>query len=59
MLTKDIRSMFNNGESPADCLRAAVASGMEYPDAEWRVINALNLDSESAEEMRQNYYECI
>ncbi len=57
-LTKqDIKTMFLNGESPTDCLRAATHSGVEYPDAVWLVTDALRLDSESVDEMEAGYME--
>jgi hypothetical protein len=55
MTRNDIRAMFSNGESPADCLRNAIAVGMEYPDAEWLVVSALRLDDEAKAEMIDNY----
>lgn len=52
---QDIRHLFNQGESPTDCLRAAVHSGIEYPDAVHLVTDALRLDSESVDEMEDSY----
>ncbi len=55
-ITKDeVRVMHRNGESPAGCLRAATASGVEYPDATWLVTDALKLKSDEVDEMEENY----
>ena len=55
MTRDDIRAMFRGGESPTDCLRAATAAGIEYPDAVWLVTDALRLDSEGVDEMEDGY----
>lgn len=56
---QDARNMWRDGESPTDILRAATRAGVEYPDAVWLVTDALRLDSESVEEMEDNYMEQI
>lgn len=59
MTRVEIREMWRAGNSTTDCLREVVASGFEYPDAVWKVTQALNLDAESVEEMELNYLEGI
>jgi hypothetical protein len=56
---QDIKKMSDNGESPTDCLRNAVAYGVEYPDAVWLVTDALKLKSDEVDEMEENYMEQI
>lgn len=59
-LTKqDAKTMSRNGDAPSDILRAATASGVEYPDAVWLVTDALRLDSEAADEMEDHYMDQV
>lgn len=57
MSKAEIRSKSNDGESPTDILRDAVASGLEYQDAVWRVTDALKLKRDEVQEMEENYME--
>ena len=55
-LTKqDVKTMYANGETPTDILRAATRSGIEFPDAAWLVNGTLHLDSEEYENMIDGY----
>lgn len=59
MSKSEIRSKWHDGEAAVDILRDAVASGLEYPDAVWRVTDALRLDNESVEEMEGHYMDQV
>lgn len=50
-----IQSMKKNGSKPVDCLRFAINQGFEYPDAEWLVTCALNLNSKKSAAMAEDY----
>lgn len=55
MTTAEIKEAFRNGHSPWEILAILVNAGREYPDAEWRVVDALKLDDEETAEMRDAY----
>lgn len=59
MTKNEIRKMYQNGEGPMDILTEVVLSGVEYPDAVFKVKDALNLDEEAVAEMEADYDECI
>ncbi len=54
----DIRTMSRNGESDWEILHVVVRSGMEFPDAEYCVSSALNMDDEQRRQMVCAYDEC-
>jgi len=53
----DIMQMANDGKSPSECLKAATAAGVEYPDAVWLVTDALKLTDDEVYEMESDYME--
>lgn len=55
MSKAEIRSKWADGEAAVDILRDAVASGLEYPDAVWRVSDALKMQKLEVEEMEESY----
>lgn len=59
MTPSEIKRMHLEGHSPADILRDLVASGWDFPDASAKVATVLRLDDEEAQEMRDNYDDCI
>ena len=58
MTNTELRAMRQAGNSTWEVLAALVHSGVEYPDAVWRVTQALRLDREEAKEMERDYDEC-
>lgn len=55
-LTKrDIKGLWDNGNSAVEILRSVVRSGVEYPDAVWLVTSALHLQELEVEEMEEEY----
>lgn len=56
ILTKrDILAMSADGETNTDILRAAVESGLAYPEAFRLVSDRLRLSPDEVREMRDNY----
>jgi hypothetical protein len=56
MITRtDIRTMRRNGDSAWEILATVVASGIEFPDAEFLVSSTLNLDPDEHDEMIDGY----
>lgn len=57
MNAHDIREAYRNGNSNWEILHMVVSSGVEFPDAVFRVSQALRLDHEAVAEMESNYDE--
>lgn len=55
MNTSDIRKASANGDSDFEILAAVIAAGVEYPDAVWKVSQALRMDDEQRQEMEDKY----
>lgn len=55
MTNAQARALRDQGKTPAEILRAAVADGYEYPDAVWRVSFALGLNPAKTEAMEAAY----
>lgn len=58
MTRNDIRASKQAGYSSWEILHMVVASGVEFPDASYRVSVALGLDAEDREQMERDYDEC-
>lgn len=58
MTAQQIRDLSNAGDSNWEVLSAVVLSGVEFPDAVWKVSQALRLDDEEREQMERDYDEC-
>lgn len=58
MTNQQIRDLSNAGDSNWEILSAVVRSGVEFPDAVWKVSQALRLDDEEREQMERDYDEC-
>jgi len=58
MTNRDIRQARKDGYSAWEILHQVVDSGVEFPDASYRVSQALNMDSEQREQMERDYDEC-
>lgn len=58
MNTKEIKAAKAAGNSNWEVLHMVVESGIEFPDAVWKVSRALRLDEEEREEMERDYDEC-
>lgn len=59
MNTQDIRDASKSGDSDFEILAAVIKSGVEYPDAVWKVSRALRMDDEQREEMEEKYDDCV
>jgi len=55
MSKSEIIARWENGESAVEILRSVVRSGIEYPDAVWKVTQALRLQDLEVYEMEQEY----
>lgn len=55
MTNDEIRASRDNGNFPWEILHELVAAGVEYPDAVWKVSQALRMDAEEVEEMEDKY----
>lgn len=55
MTKQEIKAAWHNGYSTWEILAMLISDGLEVPDAEWRVSDALGLDDEGREEMRDGY----
>jgi len=58
MNNAQIRSASFEGNSNFEILQMVIDSGLEYPDAVWKVTQALRLDREEVEEMELKHAEC-
>lgn len=59
MTDADIKAMSRNGDSSWEILHAVVDSGVEYPDAVWKVSKALRMRKDEVAEMEDSYDNCI
>lgn len=59
MTPAEIRAMRDGGDSAWEVLQAVIDTGVEFPDAVWKVSQALRLDREQVEQMKRDYDECI
>lgn len=57
MNSKEIKEAQKNFYSNWEILSMVIQSGIEYPDAVWKVSKALNLDRDEREEMERDYDE--
>lgn len=57
MSNKDIRDMKREGSSLWEILSAVVQSGVEFPDASFKVKQELGLDQIEVEDMERDYDE--
>lgn len=55
MNKREIKEMYAAGNSTWEVLTAVIEKGVEFPDAEYRVAQALKLDSEECAEMIEKY----
>lgn len=55
MTSKEIRNMYRDGFSSWEILHYVIKDNIEYPDAVFKVSQALNFDSEQVEEMEDGY----
>ena len=53
-----IKAASAQGNSDWEVLQMVVSSGAEYPDAVFKVSQALGMDNEQREEMEERYDEC-
>jgi hypothetical protein len=58
MTQADIKGMYAEGNSTWEVLAAVIDAGVEFPDAEYKVSQALKLDAEERAEMVDKYSEC-
>jgi hypothetical protein len=57
MNNQQIREASNAGNSNWEVLQMVIDSGVEYPDAVFKVSQALGMDAEEVEEMETGYNE--
>lgn len=55
MNRNDIKAASDAGNSNWEVLHMVVASGVEFPDAVWKVSRALGLDDEERQQMEADY----
>lgn len=58
MNTAEIKAARAAGNSNWEVLSMVVEAGYEFPDAVWKVSQALRLDTEEREQMERDYDEC-
>lgn len=58
MTAKQIKEASDAGNSDFEVLQMAIDSGLEYPDAVWRVSQALRMDDEQRQEMEDKHASC-
>jgi hypothetical protein len=58
MNTKQIKEAYAAGNSNWEVLQMVIDSGIEYPDAVFKMTQALRMDHEAVAEMEANYDEC-
>lgn len=54
-----IKALSKQGNSDWEILTMVIKSGVEFPDAEWLVSDALKMDDEQRQEMVDKYDNCV
>lgn len=57
MTSNEIREASKAGNSNWEVLQMVIDAGVEYPDAVWKVSQALRLPKDEAEQMERDYDE--
>jgi hypothetical protein len=55
MTSDEVKAIYRAKGTNVDTLRALIAQGIEYPDAVWKIGNALKLKPEERAEMTDAY----
>lgn len=58
MTAADIKAAYKAGNSTFEVLHMVIESGMEYPDAVFKVSSALRLKKDEVAEMEEKYDTC-